>query len=319
MQSNSVLSNKTSRIYVAGHESVLGSAMVRLLSKEGYTDVVTRGKQELDLLDANAVAHFFQTESPEYVVLAAGHSGGIMNNQRNPVDFLHINVSIALNVLGAAHKYKAHKLIYFCSSCMYPAICSQPMKEEQLLTGKPELSSLSTALSKLAGMQLCLAYNQQHGTTFIPVIPNNTYGPNDNFDPDSGHVLSALVHRFHEAQRTNTSTVTLWGSGKPRREFVHADDVASACLTLLKTEVDAQALPFNIGVGEDYSIEELAKMVAEIVGFSGNIVWDAEKPDGAPRKLLDNSRILQYGWTPSVELKSGIRNSYQWYLENWAK
>jgi GDP-L-fucose synthase len=310
---------KKSRIYVAGHESVLGSAMVRLLSKDGYINVITRGKSDLDLLNAETVSRFFEAELPEYVVLAAGHSGGILNNQRNPVDFLRINVLIALNVLGAAHQHRTRKLIYFCSSCMYPAVCPQPMTEEQLLTGKPELSSLSTALSKLSGMQLCLAYNQQYGTSFIPVIPNNTYGPHDNFDPDSGHVLSSLIHRFHEAKRLGTASVTLWGSGQPRREFVHADDVASACLTLLTTDVDAHLLPLNIGVGQDYSIAELAKIVAEIIGYSGNIVWDTEKPDGAPRKLLDNSRILKLGWTPSIELKSGIGNTYQWYLENWSK
>lgn len=311
--------NKESRIYVAGHEGVLGSAMVRLLAEEGYSNVVTRGKSELDLLNADAVTHFFEAESPQYVVLAAQHSGGILNNQRNPVDFLQINVSFALNVLSAAYKHKTRKLIYFGSSCMYPAVCPQPMSEELLLTGKPELTSLSTALSKLAGVQLCLAYNQQHGTSYIPVIPNNTYGPNDNFDPDSGHVLAALIHRFHEAKQLGVSTVKLWGSGKPRREFVHADDVASACLTLLKMDVDAHLLPLNIGNGNDYLIEELANIVAGIDGFSGNIVWDTDKPDGAPRKLLDNSRIRKLGWTPSIELESGIRNTYQWYLENWDK
>jgi len=306
-----------SRIFVAGDRGMIGSAVRRRLTRDGYKNIIVRDRLHLDLTDTQATKQFFKENQPEYVVVAAGLTGGIVENRRRPVDFLHINLSIALNTLQAAHQYKIKKLIYLCSSCMYPSHCPQPMKEEQLLTGKPDANSLSTALSKLAAMQLCLSYNQQYGATrFIPVIPNNTYGPNDDFDPSSGHVLSALIHRFHVAMRMKSPTIELWGSGAPQREFIHSDDVASACLMLLKAPLEGQSLPMNIGVGEDHSIRELAEMIAKTVGYTGKITWNTEKPDGAPRKLLDSSRIRQLGWTPSIPLEQGIKDTYQWYMQN---
>jgi GDP-L-fucose synthase len=305
------------RIFVAGHHDVNGAAVKRLLLQEGYKNVITRDKSHLDLVDARTTDNFFTAEKPEYVVVAAGLSGGIVENQRIPADFLHINLSVAVNILRAAHEYGVKKLIYLCSSCMYPSACPQPMKEEQLLTGKPDASSLPTAISKLAALQLCLAYNQQYGTKrFIPVIPNNSYGPDDDFSLSSGHVLAALIHRFHEAKRLGLPAIELWGSGTPRREFIHADDVAGACLMLLKKPVDKMELPLNIGTGQDHSINDLAQMIARTVGYTGKITWDTKKPDGAPQKLLDSSRLRELGWTPAISLEQGIKETYQWFLSN---
>ena len=307
----------SSRIFVAGHKGMIGSAVMRRLAKDGYQNLLVREKAVLDLTDAYAVNRFFTEEKPNYVILAAGRSGGIVENKRIPADFLYINLSISLNVLNATHNYGINKLIFLGSSCMYPSNCQQPMTEDMLLSGKPEETSLGTAISKLAGMQLCLAYNRQYGETrFIPVIPNNAYGPHDNFNTSTGHVLSVLIHRLHEAKHTGTKTVELWGSGNPRREFIHADDIASACVMILNKEVEAQNLPMNIGVGQDISIRELAEMIASIVGFTGNIIWNTEKPDGTSRKLLESSRIRGLGWTPAVSLEAGIRDTYQWYLDN---
>ena len=307
----------TSSIFVAGHQELIGSATLRLLQTEGYKNILTRERLQLDLTDAVVVEQFFRKEKPEYVVLAAGRSGGIVENQRVPADFLYDNLAISLNILNSAQKYGVKKLLYFASSCMYPKNCPQPMTEDMLLTGKPEETSLGTAIAKLAGLELCLAYNRQYGGThFIPVIPNNTYGANDNFNPDAAHVLSALIHRLHEAKCNGMQQLELWGSGKPRREFIHADDVATACLLLLKSEIQGHNLPINIGTGEDYSIFELAEVIARIVGYKGDIVWDKSKPDGTPRKLLDSTRIHNLGWKPSIMLEEGIKNTYRWYMEN---
>lgn len=309
----------TSSIFVAGHEDLIGYAVMTLLETEGYRNVLTQKKAQLDLTDSTAVDRFFKKERPEYVVLAAGKSGGITENQRIPADFLYDNLAISLNVLSSAQKHGVKKLLYFASSCMYPKNCPQPMAEDMLLTGKPEETSLGTAIAKLAGLELCLAYNRQYGKTrFIPVIPNNTYGANDNFNPDTAHVLSALIHRFYEAKHTGMQRVELWGSGKPRREFIHADDVATACLLLLKSDIQGHNLPINIGTGEDYSILELADVIARIVGYEGDIRWDTSRPDGTPRKLLDSTRIHKLGWKPSIRLEEGIRCTYQWYLDNVA-
>jgi GDP-L-fucose synthase len=305
--------DNSARIFVAGHDSLIGAAMVRRL--DGYKNVITT---QVDLTDAQATNAFFKKEQPEYVVLAAGLTGGIVENRKKPVDFLHINTAIALNTLQAAHQHKVKKLIYFGSSCMYPAQCPQPMKEDQLLTGKPDVNSLSTALAKLTGLQLCLSYNQQYGTQFIPVIPNNAYGPHDDFDPASAHVLAALIHRFHEAKKQDAPAVELWGSGTPHREFIHADDIADACLLLLKTPFEKLELPINIGTGQDHSIRALATMISNIIGYSGQIKWDTTKPDGAPSKLLDSSRINSLGWKHAVMFKHGIEDTYLWYQENAA-
>jgi GDP-L-fucose synthase len=304
-------------IYVAGHAGLIGSAVVRRLSRDGYRALITRRRSQLDLQDGRRVAEFFDEVHPEYVVLAAGRVGGIVENQTFPADFVNENIAIQLNVLKAARKVGVRKLILFGSSCMYPRECSQPMAEDTLLSGKPEPTSLPYAISKLAGTYMCLAYNKQdRDTRFIPVIPNSTYGPHDNFDPKSSHVLSALMARFHQAKMSGAESVMLWGSGSPRREFIHADDVANACIHLLSQDTAELALPLNIGVGTDVSIKELAELIAGVVGYKGRLEWDAKKPDGAPRKLLDSARIRSLGWKPTVELADGLSHTYQWYEEH---
>lgn len=302
-------------IYVAGHAGLIGSAVVRRLERDGYRAVITRGRSQLDLQDSRRVAEFFDEVHPEYVVLAAGRVGGIIENQTFPADFMDENIAIQLNVLNAARKAGVRKLILFGSSCMYPRECPQPMAEDALLSGKPEPTSLPYAISKLAGTYMCLAYNKQdQGTRFIPVIPNSAYGPHDNFDPKSGHVLSALMARFHQAKVSGAESVTLWGSGSPRREFIHADDIADACVHLLTQDTAAIELPLNVGVGADVSIKELAELIAGVVGYKGRLEWDLTKPDGAPRKLLDSARIQSLGWKPSVGLVAGLASTYQWYV-----
>lgn len=309
--------NKTDKIFVAGHTGLIGSAMVRRLKKEGFGNLLLVSHVELELTDPMAVDRFFDSRSPEYVVLAAGKVGGIIENKTYPADFLNTNLAIQLNVLKAAHRTGVRKLLLFASSCMYPRECPQPMAETALLSGHPEPTSLAYAISKLAGMQMCLAYNQQYGEQrFLPVIPNSAFGPNDDFDPKSGHVLSSLIRRFHEARETGAKSITLWGSGTPRREFIHTDDIADACLALLAGDTSALELPLNLGAGKDYSIRELAEAIARVIGYSGVIEWDTSKPDGAPRKLLDSSRLRAFGWKPAVNFEEGLKDTYQWYLDN---
>lgn len=309
--------DKTEKIFVAGHTGLIGSAVVRRLKKQEFCNLLLPGHANLELTNPAAVDRFFDEYSPEYVVLAAGKVGGIIENQTYPADFMNANLAIQLNVLQAAHRTSVHKLILFASSCMYPRDCHQPMPETALLSGYPEPTSLAYAISKLAGMQMCLSYNQQYGEQrFIPVIPNSAFGPNDNFDPKSGHVLSSLIRRFHEACQTGARSLTLWGSGTPRREFIHADDIADACIALLSRDTSALALPLNLGTGRDFSIRELAEIIARVVGYNGAIDWDTSKPDGAPRKLLDSSRLRAFGWQPIVDFETGIRSTYQWYLDN---
>ena len=310
---------KDARIFVAGHAGLIGSAVFRRLVREGYDRITTLTRAQLDLRDSAGVARFFEETRPEYVVLAAGRVGGIIENQTYPADFMEENIAIQLNVLKSAHKAGVTKLIFFGSSCMYPRECPQPMAEDILLSARPEPTSLPYAISKLAGTYMCLAYNKQYGDKrFIPVIPNSAYGPNDNFDSKSGHVLSALMSRFHEAKTTGAAAVTLWGSGSPRREFVHADDIADACLHLLRQDVSALDFPLNIGVGSDISIRELAEKIAGVVGYKGRLEWDRSKPDGAPRKLLDSARLRASGWEPRISLDEGLRNTYEWYVRNAA-
>lgn len=308
---------KSSKIYIAGHTGLIGSAVVRRLALGGFKEVISITHHELELTDPLAVDHFFDSVKPEYVVLAAGRVGGIVENQTYPADFMNTNLAIQLNVLRASHRVGVRKLLLFASSCMYPRECQQPMAEAVLLSGHPEPTSLAYAVSKLAGMQMCLAYNQQYGEQrFIPVIPNSAFGPNDNFDPKSGHVLSALIRRFHEAKDSGASSVTLWGSGNPRREFIHTDDIADACVALLEGDTSQLQFPLNLGTGKDVSIRELAQAIAGVVGYTGEIEWDTSKPDGAPRKLLDSSRLRAFGWRPSVDFVAGLRATYQWYLDN---
>jgi GDP-L-fucose synthase len=309
--------DKSSRIYVAGHTGLIGSAVKRALDRSGFSNLITASHRDLELTNTLSVDGFFDSAKPEFVVLAAGRVGGIVENQTYPADFMSTNLAIQLNVLRAAHRVGVRKLILFASSCMYPRECPQPMQESALFSGYPEPTSLAYAVSKLAGMQMCLAYNQQYGEKrFIPVIPNSAFGPNDNFDPKSGHVLSALIRRFHEAKETKAISMTLWGSGNPRREFIHADDIAQACLILLRGDTSQLQFPLNLGTGKDYSIKELAENIANVVGYTGKLEWDTSKPDGAPRKLLDSSRLLKFGWRPSVELGAGLKSTYQWYLDS---
>jgi GDP-L-fucose synthase len=309
--------DKTSRIYVAGHTGLIGSAVKRTLERSGFSNLITASHSDLELTDTLSVDGFFDSAKPEFVVLAAGRVGGIVENQTYPADFMNTNLAIQLNVLRAANRVGVRKLILFASSCMYPRECPQPMQESALFSGYLEPTSLAYAVSKLAGMQMCLAHNQQYGEKrFIPLIPNSAFGPNDNFDPKSGHVLSALIRRMHEAKETNASSVTLWGSGNPRREFIHADDIAEACLVLFQGDTSQLQFPLNLGTGKDFSIRELAENIANVVGYSGELEWDTSKPDGAPRKLLDSSRLLMFGWRPSVDLASGLKSTYQWYLDS---
>ena len=308
---------KDARIYVAGHTGLIGSAFVRRLNGAGYTNLLLIKHDELELTNLPEVKNYFDKQQPDYVVLAAGLVGGIVENKSFPADFLNTNLAIQQNVFSAAHKVGVKKLIFFASSCMYPKVCPQPMSETALLSGIPEPTSMSYAVSKLAGMQMCLAYNQQYGIKrFIPVIPNSAFGPNDNFNPESGHVLSALINRFHEAKLHNVNNVTLWGSGSPCREFVHADDIADACIALFEGDISDVDFPLNIGSGKDISICELAEKISKIIGYTGSVTWDAAKPDGAPRKLLDSSLINDFGWRAKIDLEKGLRDTYQWYLNN---
>jgi GDP-L-fucose synthase len=303
-----------SRIYVAGHGGLIGSALMRMLLGRGCTNVITRTRAELDLADAAAVDVFFKNQQPEYVLLAAGSVGGIVANRDRPADFLTQNLAIQSNVIGAAQRAGVQRLIFFASSCMYPRDAAQPMAESALFSGRPEETSMAYAIAKVAGTQLCLAYNQQHGgKRFVPLIPNSVYGPHDNFDPASGHVLAALIARFHAAKAKDAGSVTLWGSGKPRREFLYADDLAEACWLLLQADLSSIDLPLNIGPGTDTSVRELASAIADTVGYAGRVEWDASMPDGAPRKLLDSSRMKRLGWQAQVPLAEGVRRTYDWY------
>ncbi len=309
--------DNTSRIYVAGHTGLIGSAVKRALEIDGFSNIITASHDDLELTSALTIERFFESTKPEYVVLAAGRVGGIVDNQSYPADFMYTNLAIQLHVLKAAHISGVKKLIFFASSCMYPRDCPQPMAERALFSGYPEQTSLAYAVSKLAGMQMCLAYNQQYGENkFIPVIPNSAFGPNDNFDPNSGHVLAALIRRIHEAQIKGSPSILLWGSGSPRREFVHADDIAAACLKLLEGDTDQLQFPLNIGSGKDFSIFELAQKIADVVGYKGELKWDTSKPDGAPQKLLDSTRMLDFGWSPKVDFTAGLKSTYEWYLNS---
>jgi GDP-L-fucose synthase len=312
--------NKKDKIYIAGHRGLIGSALVKQFEKAGYHNLLLVSHAELDLTNAEATKSFFAQHRPDYVLLAAGKVGGIVENKTYPADFINANLAIQLNVLQSAHEVGVKKLILFGSSCMYPRECAQSMAEDVLLTGKPEPTSAAYAISKLAGLELCAAYNRQYGgQRFVSVIPNSAYGANDNFDPKSGHVLSVLINRFHEAQLNNAESITLWGTGSPRREFVYTDDIADACIFILENEDMGMELPINIGVGEDYAIKELAEHIAAITGYQGKIEWDTSKPDGAPRKLLDSQRINAYGWQAKIKLNEGLKLTYEWYLANIAR
>ena len=295
-------------IYIAGHTGLIGSAALRRFSTNEKYRVLTATHRDLDLRDADAVKSFFDSHMPDYVILAAGKVGGIFENTKYPADFITADLAIQLNVLAAAHQVGVERLLFFASSCMYPRECPQPMNEDRLFSGVPEPTSMAYAISKMAGMQLCLAYNRQYGSNrFIPLIPNSVYGPNDNFDPDQGHVLSSLIWRLHDAKARKADKVMLWGTGAPRREFLHADDLAQACDMLLESDASKlELLPLNIGSGYDLSVRDLAELVADVVDYRGYIAWDVNRPDGAPRKLLDSGRIHATGWRARVELRAGL-------------
>ena len=305
---------KNAKIFVAGHKGLVGSAVVRELRAQGYANLVLKTREELDLLDSRAVADFFETEKPDYVFLAAAKVGGIHANNTLPADFIYQNLQIQNNVIHNAYLNKAKKLLFLGSSCIYPRECPQPIKEEYLLTGPLEKTNEPYAVAKIAGIKMCQSYNRQYGTKFISVMPTNLYGPNDNFDLESSHVLPALLRKFHEAKKNNAKQVIMWGTGSPRREFLHVDDMASACIYLMENYDENEIV--NIGTGEDISILELAKSIKTIVGFKGDIVNDTSKPDGTPRKLLDVSRLHSLGWKHEIPLENGIKMTYEWFLNN---
>ncbi len=300
------------RIYVAGHRGMVGSAIVRALTARGYDNLIVRTSAELDLRDNRQVAGFFSETKPEYVYLAAAKVGGILANSTLPAEFIYDNLAIQTNVVHQAYLHGVKKLLLLGSSCIYPRDSPQPMKEEYLLTGPLEPTNEWYAVAKIAGIKMCQAYRRQYGCDFIAAMPTNLYGPNDNFDLQTAHVLAALLRRFHEAREQGT-TPTLWGTGAPRREFLHVDDCADACLFLMDRYSDPMIM--NVGAGQDIAIAELAALVAEVVGYQGGMHWDRAKPDGMPRKLMDSSRIAALGWKPSTALADGLRRTYSWYRQ----
>lgn len=299
---------KDSKIYVAGHTGMVGSALCRKLEEEGFLNLVLRTSKELDLTNQSAVAAFFEKEKPEYVFLAAAKVGGIRANDIYRGQFLYENLMIQNNVIHQSYLHNVKKLLFLGSSCIYPKMAPQPIKEEYLLDGKLETTNEPYAIAKIAGLKMCENYNRQYSCNFISVMPTNLYGPGDNYDPETSHVLPALLRKFHEAKLEEREYVELWGSGEPRREFLHVDDLAEACLFLMEDYNETQWL--NIGTGKDISIKELAKLIKEIVGYKGKIIWDKGKPDGAPRKLLDVSLLHNLGWEHKINLRSGIEKVY---------
>lgn len=306
----------TTRIYVAGHRGLVGSALLRRLKLEGFSDVITRTSKELDLRDQNAVDSFFAAEAPEVVILAAAKVGGIVANSTYPADFLYDNLVIASNAIHAAHRHGVRKLLNLGSSCIYPRLAPQPLKEEYLLTGPLETTNRAYAVAKIAAIELCDAYRAQYGNDFISAMPTNLYGPGDNYDLQNSHVLPALIRKLHEAKGSGLPTVTVWGSGTPRREFLHTDDLADACLFLLE-HVSIPG-PINVGTGRDISIRELAQVIAEVVGFRGEFLFDTSKPDGTPRKLLDVGLLEGLGWQAKTDLREGIQDAYAWFRANYS-
>ena len=304
---------KQSRIFVAGHRGLAGSAICRCLLRYGYTNLITRTRSELDLTNQSAVDAFFAAEKPEFVFLAAAKVGGILANSTYPADFLRSNLTIQNNVIEAAYRNGVKKLEFLGSSCIYPRLAPQPIKEEYLLTGPLEPTNEWYAIAKIAGIKLAQAYRRQYGFRAISLMPTNLYGPGDNFDLESSHVLPALMRKAHEARLKHSPEMVVWGSGPPRREFLHVDDMADAAVFLMLKYDSADII--NVGVGEDISIRELAELVCRVVGYEGRLVFDASKPDGTPRKLLDVSRLQNLGWRPRINLEEGIAHAYRWFLE----
>jgi len=304
---------ENSRIYVAGHRGLVGSAIVRKLREDGFDNLLLRTHGELDLTRQEEVEKFFEGENPEYVFLAAAKVGGILANNTFPAEFIYTNLCIQNNIIRASYLSGVKKLVFLGSSCIYPKLCPQPIKEEYLLSGPLEPTNEAYAIAKIAGIKMCEFYNRQYGTNFIGVMPTNLYGPNDNFDLETSHVLPALIRKCHEAKVSNKREVVIWGTGSPRREFLHVDDLADACLYLM-VNYDGREI-VNIGVGEDLTIRELAEMIAGVIGFKGKLRFDTSKPDGTPQKLLDVSRLNNLGWQAKISLEEGIRRTYDWYLD----
>lgn len=312
------LSDTRQSIFVAGHRGLVGSGVVRALKQAGFDQLILRTRQELDLTDADAVRAFYREEQPDFVVVAAAKVGGILANDSFPADFLHTNLEIQANVIHGAYEAGVKRLLFLGSTCIYPKLAPQPLKEEYLLTGPLEPTNQWYAIAKIAGVKLCEALRKQYGVDFVSMMPTNMYGPGDNFDLESSHVLPALIRKFHEAKGTS-DPVTLWGTGSPKREFMYVDDLASSIVHVLQTPEEQlfEAAPdglINAGVGNDLSIAELAETIKEVVGADNTITYDASKPDGTPRKLVDVTRLFALGWRPEVDLKEGIRRTYEWYL-----
>lgn len=305
---------KSSKIYVAGHRGMVGSAICRKLEEEGYTNIIKKTSSELDLRNQQAVNDFFESEQPEYVFLAAAKVGGIQANNIYRADFLYENLMIEANIIHASYEYKVEKLLFLGSSCIYPKMAPQPLKEEYLLTDFLEPTNEPYAIAKISGIKLCEAYRDQYGCNFISAMPTNLYGPNDNYDLNNSHVLPALIRKFHEAKVNNNKEVQIWGTGSPKREFLHVDDLAKACFFLMQHYNEKVFV--NVGSGEDVSISDLAFLVKNVVGFEGNLVFDSSKPDGTPRKLMDVSRINNLGWNHQIELKEGVQSVYSELMQN---
>jgi GDP-L-fucose synthase len=302
------------KIYVAGHNGLVGSAIVRALQARGHTNLVLRSSRELDLRQQNQVEQFFAQEQPDYVFLAAAKVGGIQANNTYRAEFLYDNLMIEANIIHSAYRHNVQKLLFLGSSCIYPKLCPQPMREDYLLTGFLEPTNEPYAIAKIAGLKLCENYQRQYGVNFISAMPTNLYGLNDNFDLSNSHVLPALLRKFHEAKMAQSPTVTVWGTGEPLREFLYVDDLADALIFLMENYNDPQFI--NVGTGEEISIKELALTIQAVVGYEGDLVFDTSKPDGTPRKLLDVSRLKDLGWQAQISLKAGIEKTYAWYLEN---
>ena len=305
---------KSDKIFVAGHRGMVGSALVRRLEAEGFKNLLTRHRSQLDLVNESAVVKFFADERPAIVLVAAAKVGGIKANSDFPVEFLLENLRIQNNVIRSAYESGVRKLLFLGSSCIYPKFAPQPIPEMALLTGPLEPTNEAYAIAKIAGIKLCQAFSREHGANFISAMPTNLYGPNDNFDLETSHVLAALIRKAHDAKARKDQKLIVWGTGQPRREFLHVDDLASACLLLLE-KYDSPDI-VNIGFGEDISICELAKLICDVVGFDGELAWDTTKPDGTPRKLLDVSKLCALGWQPAISLRDGIARTYQWFRAN---
>lgn len=304
---------KHAKIFVAGHRGLVGAAIVRELGQQGYTNLVLRTRQELDLMDTSSVAEFFRVEKPEYVFLSAAKVGGIFSNNTYPAEFIFENLTIQNNIIHNAYLNQVKKLLFLGSSCIYPKLCPQPIKEEYLLSGPLESTNDAYAIAKIAGIKMCQSYNRQYGTNFISAMPTNLYGINDNFHPANSHVLPALLRRMHEAKESAANTVTIWGTGTPKREFLIVDDLANACIFLMQNYNENEIV--NIGWGEDVTIRELAETIKEVVGCKAELLFDTSKPDGTPQKLLDVSRMTALGWTAKIRLKEGLQMVYDWFLQ----